>query len=424
MNIEQLRREFATAQEAARTKFTAVTQLAEKEGRATTDAEKADCRTLIATAEDLKGRIDRAVSDEQMARAIDALAPATPARPGAIATPDAPRGLRSLGQQFVEHEHYQFFKGGLHRSASAWRSPSFELFPRSWGVDPLHAATLTEDPASGGKLVIPQYLPGIQPVMFQRLVVADLIASGTTDSNLVTYMVEKTFVNAADTVAEGGVKPESTLTFDAASDPVRKIAHWLPVTEEMLEDVAQIRSYIDARLRLGIQLTEEDQLLNGTVTAPDIIGIRNRTGLAPDVPAGTDSTADAIFKQIMAIYGSSYVMPDGIVMNPANWQTVQLMKTTQGEYIGGGPFQSPVSPLLWGLRVAVTPAIPAGVALVGAFGSAAQVFRKGGIRVEASNSHVDFFVKNLVAIRAEERLALAVYRPGAFGEVTGLDGAV
>jgi HK97 family phage major capsid protein len=76
--------------------------------------------------------------------------------------------------------------------------------------------------------------------------------------------------------------------------------------------------------------------------------------------------------------------------------------------------------MLWGLPVAVTPAMTAGTALVGAYASAAQVFRKGGIRVEASNSHQDFFIKNLVAIRAEERLALAVYRPGAFGEVTGL----
>ena len=422
MNIDQLKRDFAAKQDAARARFTAITQLAEQEQRATTEAERAECRTLIAEAEDLKQRIARAESDAAMGRAIEALAPVQ--RPGPIATAAGPRVLKSLGTQFVEHDGYNFFKTGSHRTASAWRSPSFELFdPRSYGRDGLMAATLTEDPASGGKLVVPQYLPGIQAIPTRRLVVADLIASGTTDSNLITYMVEKTWVNAADTVAEGAVKPESTLTFDAASDPVRKIAHWLPVTEEMLEDVAQIRSYIDARLTLGIQLTEEDQLLNGTTTAPDLVGIRNRTGLAADVPKGTDSVADAIFKQIMAIYGSAYVMPDGVVMNPADWQGVQLMKTSTGEYIGGGPFQTAIGPTLWGLSVAVTPAIEAGVALVGAFGSAAQVFRKGGIRVEASNAHADFFIKNLVAIRAEERLALAVYRPGAFGEVTGLGGA-
>jgi HK97 family phage major capsid protein len=98
------------------------------------------------------------------------------------------------------------------------------------------------------------------------------------------------------------------------------------------------------------------------------------------------------------------------------------MKATDGTYVGDGPFVRPVAPTLWGLPLAVTTVIEAGVALVGCFKTAAQIFRKGGIRVDASNSHQDYFVKNLVAVRAEERLALAVYRPAAFGEVTGLDG--
>jgi HK97 family phage major capsid protein len=114
------------------------------------------------------------------------------------------------------------------------------------------------------------------------------------------------------------------------------------------------------------------------------------------------------------------VMADGHVMNPANWQTTALAKDTMGRYIGGGPFQPAPIPTLWGLPVDVTPSIAAGTGLTGAFASQAQVFSHGGMRVEASNSHQDFFIKNLVAIRAEERLALCVYRPGAFGTATGL----
>jgi HK97 family phage major capsid protein len=113
-------------------------------------------------------------------------------------------------------------------------------------------------------------------------------------------------------------------------------------------------------------------------------------------------------------------MPDGVVINPANWQTIQLMKDANGQYYGSGPFAPAVQATIWGLPAVKTPTIAAGTALVGAFQSSAQVFRKGGIRVEASNSHNDFFQKNLVALRAEERLALAVYRPAAFGTVTGL----
>lgn len=424
MNIDALKRELVTKQAAAAARFKTVTATAHDENRLMTDEEKASVQALVEEATKLKAQIDRAESDAQIGKTIEGLVPATfPTTAMTPRTPTAtavPAKLMSMGEQFVQHADYDFFKKGMHRTASAWRSPSIELHdPHGRGM---WAATLTEDPASGGKLVIPDYRPGILVTNFRRLVVADLIAPGTTDSNLITYMVEKSFVNAADTVAEGAVKPESTLTFDAASDAVRKIAHWLPVTEEMLEDVAQIRSYIDARLRLGIQLTEEDQLLNGTTVAPDIVGIRNRTGLAPALPAAAgESTADVVFKQIMAIFGSSFVMPDGIVLNPGNWQGVILKKTTTGEYLAGGPFSALPTPSLWGLPVAVTPVMTIGTGLVGAFGTAAQIFRKGGVRVEASNSHQDFFIKNLVAIRAEERLALAVYRPGAFGEVTGLD---
>jgi HK97 family phage major capsid protein len=133
-----------------------------------------------------------------------------------------------------------------------------------------------------------------------------------------------------------------------------------------------------------------------------------------------DTNADVIFKAMMKVFNASFVMPEGHVMNPANWQSTALLKDTMGRYLGGGPFQASPVPSLWGLPVDVTPSIAAGTALTGAFGTQAQVFANGGLRVEASNSHQDFFIKNLVAIRAEERLALAVYRPAAFGTATGL----
>ncbi len=113
-------------------------------------------------------------------------------------------------------------------------------------------------------------------------------------------------------------------------------------------------------------------------------------------------------------------MPTGTIMNPANWQTTQLSKDGQGRYYGSGPFAGAQVPTLWGLPVAVTPSIVANTALTGAYNSAAQVFRRGGIRVEASNSHSDFFVRNLTAIRGEERLALCVYRPAAFSKILSL----
>jgi HK97 family phage major capsid protein len=111
-------------------------------------------------------------------------------------------------------------------------------------------------------------------------------------------------------------------------------------------------------------------------------------------------------------------------MNPADWLTVQLAKLADGSYASGAsPLATPVTPTLWGLPVALSVAQAAGTALVGAFRTASQLFDRQKIRVDISNSHADFFVKNLVAIRCEERLALATYREAAFGQVTGLAGA-
>jgi HK97 family phage major capsid protein len=417
MNIAALERDVEKKKNEGKALAASVAKAAEAENRVLTDDERTQLAAIKTDVDGLMAKIAQAKGDSTQLEEFTSLmkSAGTGITPAAAAARS--KGPQSMGRQFVSAEGYDFFRKGLHRGSAQWHSPSMELFDHQG----LHAATLTSDPASGGALVVPDYQPGILQTPTRRLVVADLLASGTTDSNLIAYMQETAFTNAAAAVLEGAAKPESALTFAAVNDPVRKIAHWLPVSEEMLEDVAQIQSYIDARLRLGVQLAEEDELLNGTGVAPHILGILKRPGLAPAIARGAaESNMDAIFRQIMTIYGASLLMPDGVVMNPADWATTVLSKNVSGDYYTGGPFSPIQSPTMWGLPVAVTPAIVAATALVGAFKSAAQVFRKGGIRVEASNSHQDFFVKNLVAIRAEERLALAVYRPGAFGTVTGL----
>jgi HK97 family phage major capsid protein len=380
-------------------------------GRLMTDDEKKAIQSLIDDGNGLKARIERAKGDEKMAAEIERLtAGMSPSKgDGNGSAQKAER--RSMGQQFIESEAGQWLLKTRGSRGGNWTSPSAELF----------AATLDTSTTSGGDLIVTQYRPGILPLLFKRLVVADLLASGTTDSNSVTYMKETTFTNAAAAVTEGNPKPESTLVFDQVNDLVQKIAHWLPVTDEMLEDVSQIRSYIDARLRLGVDITEEDQLLNGSGTAPNITGLLNRSGLTTATDrAGSVTNADAIFTAMMAVFNGSFVMPTGTILNPANWQTIQLSKDGNGNYYGSGPFAGAQAPTLWGLPVVVTPSIVANTGFTGAFNSAAQVFRKGGVRVEASNSHSDFFVRNLTAIRAEERLALAVYRPAAFSKITSL----
>jgi HK97 family phage major capsid protein len=325
-------------------------------------------------------------------------------------------GRASLGAQFLSSDTWRWLQQTKNTRSGRWDSPASEL-----GMATVWAATLTEDSASGGDLVIADTQAGILPLPQRKLVVADLLAPGTTTSNAITYMKETTFTNAAATVAEGAAKPESTLVFDAVTDVASKIATWVPASDEILEDVPQLQSYIDGRLRLAVQLVEDDQLLNGDGTAPNFSGLLDRAGIATPLARGADTNADAIAKQIKAIETAQNVEVDGIIMHPSNWLTILLAKDANGQYYGDGPFRSMQQPMLWGRPVALTTAITLGTALPGAFKVAAQFFRKGGVRVDISNSHSDFFAKNLVAIRAEERGILTVRRPAAYGLVTGLN---
>jgi HK97 family phage major capsid protein len=393
---------------------------ADAENRELTDEERAKVKEHATRAEELNSRIIALQGDDELRAKMAQFQTQEGARqqqPQAITDGEArgARRIQSLGEQFVASDLYKNAIANRNRNSRGWTSGQIEL---DGGI---RAATLTTDTASGGDLIVPNYRAGITSILFQRLTVADLLAQGTTDGPTIYYMKETTATNAAATVAEGAAKPESTLVFDAVTDSLKKIATWLPVSDEMLDDVPQIRSYIDQRLRFFVEQQEEAQLLNGDGTGTNLTGLRNRSGLATDVARGTDSNADAIFKQIMAIQTTAFVMPDAVIVHPTNWQAIALSKDSNGAYLGNGPFNSPLVPRLWGLPVVVTTAITAGVALVGAFKMGAQVFRKGGISVDVSNSHSDYFIKNLTAIRAEERVALAVYRPGAFGEVTGLN---
>jgi len=385
-------------------------------GRMMTADETAAVQKLMDEASAIKARLSEAASGNRLGAEIEKL---TAGMTAADRAETKAAAIKSLGQQWVDGEGGTFFAKKQHHGTRNWSSPAMELTEPDYRR---MATTLTTQAGSGGALIVPQYLPGILPLLFRPLKVRDLLGSGTTDSPLIVYMVETTFTNAAAAVAEGAAKPESAMVFSQVQEAVSKIAHFIPVTEEMLEDVSQIRDYIDARLVTGLDLTEEDQLLNGNGTAPNLKGILNRTGIQTTAvgTAPVETTPDAVYRAMMQVFYSAWVMPTGIVMNPTNWNHVAVMKDTLGRYLGSGPWSPAQAPTLWGVPVAVTPAIVAGTALIGAFGSQAQVFARGGTRIEASNSHQDFFIKNLVAIRAERRLALAVYRPAAFITLTAI----
>jgi HK97 family phage major capsid protein len=386
----------------------------EVKGRKMTAEERGAVQKILDEAKGIKARIDDTKADANLTAEIERLTAGMTSGGGAHAHQPV-RDARSLGAQLVGDAGYRdWIKAGGPRRNGHWSSPAVEL-------NDVRAATFTTDTASGGSLVQPDVQPGFIPLMFRRLVVADLVAPGTTDGNLIAFVKELAFTNAAAAVAEGGAKPESTITFEPATAAVKKIAHWMAVTREMLEDYAQTQSIIDGRLRLGLDLVKDDQLLNGNGVGANQLGLMQLPGLAAAIARGADTNADVVMRQISAISIATFLVPDAFVMNPANWLTIQLTKNAAGNYLGSGPWAPAQPAQLWGLPGAITPAIVANTALIGAYRAAAQYFRKGGVTVEMTNSHADFFIKNLVAILAEERGALAVYRQSAFGKVTGLN---
>lgn len=260
----------------------------------------------------------------------------------------------------------------------------------------------------------PQTVPSVQ----LEYTVSDLMLQGRTTSNAITYMEETTFTNAAVEVAEGDPKPESALDFTLRTDAVRKIATWIPVTDEMLDDVPMMESYVRERLAFMVRQREELQLLVGNGTAPNISGILDRPTIQTQAK-GADPTPDAVYKAMTKVRVIGGAEPTAYVTHPNDWQDIRLLRTADGIYIWGSPADAGPE-RIWGLTVRQTTAITENTGLVGAFRPFAQVFRRSGITVELTRDYDTYRTSNKVLLIAESRLALAVYRPTAFCTVTGI----
>jgi HK97 family phage major capsid protein len=248
--------------------------------------------------------------------------------------------------------------------------------------------------------------------------VADLIPQTTTSQAAVQYMEETTFTNSAAETAEGGTYAESALAYTEQTSNVRKIATFLPVTDEQLEDVPRMRGIVDNRLPFMIRQRLDLQIIAGNGTAPNLRGILNVVGIQTQAK-GTDPTPDAVYKAIVKVEVTGQAMANAVIMHPTNWQDVRLLRTADGLYIWGNP--SDAGPeRIWGLRVVRAQAATLGTAITGDFANFSELAVRRGIDTQISNSHSTFFVEGKQAVRADVRAAFVVYRPAAFCTVTGL----
>ena len=256
-----------------------------------------------------------------------------------------------------------------------------------------------------------------------------------TNQNAYVYLEETTFTNNAGSVAEAAdisTSNEGALAFTERTESIRKMATFLPVTDELLADVAGVQGYVNSRLSTMMKLNMDNQLINGDGSAPNLTGILNKTGINTfdySSYSGELARLGQIYQAITEIRKDSFTEADAIVMHPSDWyQIVTSVSdiTTSGSknplFVVAGGFGADAAPKIWGLNVIPSTVIAEGTALVGKFGGgeAAHVVMRQGVDLAVSDSHSDFFAKNQLAIRLTMRMGFVVYKPTAFCSITAM----
>lgn len=253
------------------------------------------------------------------------------------------------------------------------------------------------------------------------LVIRDLFGAENISGSTLVYLVEGDIEGAPAATNEGSAKPQVHF-----KDPtpktvsLAKIACYIKESDEYINDYPFLASAINGRLLYQLGLVEQNKL---------VYDLTHTSGIQSDTThwtAGSSVTAlaDLILQAAMDVQEQSGFAADGIVINPSDWYTLRIGKDGTSRYYGEGYFGAQVIPNLWGIPVCVSTAVNAGQIIVGAFKTCASVVQNGGVSVEATNTDQDDFIKNLMTIRAEERLALAVRRPKGFKVVSkGAGGA-
>lgn len=312
------------------------------------------------------------------------------------------KAQKSAGETFTESEQFVDWL----KTADRRKSVSV----------PIKLKAITSAVGSAGTGVAPDFRGDIISLGRRRFTIRDLMLAGRTSGNAVTYVRESGYTNASAPVSETVRKPESSLTLEQIIAPVITLASYMKASNQIMSDVPQLQSYIDGRLRYGLSYAEELQLLKGSGTGQNLTGIYTvataYTQPTGAVVTGTETKIDRIRLMMLQAYLAEFP-PTGIVLHPTDWASIELLKDTQARYLVGSP-SGELGPRLWGLPVVETQAMTVNTALVGAFKPMSQIFDREDVNVVIATENEDDFVKNLVTIRCEERLADAIYRNEAF----------
>ena len=337
------------------------------------------------------------------------------------------REIKSIGQMFIESPEFKSLGNGRNgvNMVAPWQA---NLSLTTYSVKDVYSAMPTGTPGSFGTIQRDAIVT--PPTRTRR--VRDLFPARTTTAAVIEYFRQLGFtsvdvaagVNSASTVAERsggafGLKPQSSFSFVGEQAAVRTLAHWEAAHRNVLADEPQLRSIIDNELMYGLRLLEDNQILNGDGNGENLRGVLQTPGIqtyawsdgaTSPVP---DTKADAL-RRAATLAFLAYYEPTGIVLHPNDWEDIELTKDTNGQYLVAVSVAMGGEPRVWRMPVIDTPAMAEGTALVGAFGTGAQLYDREQASIRISEQHSDFFVRNAIVVLAEQRLALAVKRPEAF----------
>lgn len=334
---------------------------------------------------------------------------------------------QSAGARFVESQEFKSLLSGVPNGhfSEKMRVQSAPMELAGGMKDLFYSGNRDE---SAGYLVENDSRGLLDPFYERPLSVRQLFSAGNTTSDTIDYVRLVSVTNNAAVVPEarsadpidgttvtdvlGGLKPQSGFEFDRDQTTVKTIAHWIPITKRALSDAAQIRTMIDSFLRYGLEEALEDELLTGTGSGEHFLGLYNQPGIQTQNAAAGQDVLDVTRLARTKVRIGGRARPTAYVMNPLDWQNVELLRNDNGDFYGGGPFNL-TTPRLWGLPVIESEAVTPGTAWCAAW-NWGVIYDREQASVQATDTHADFFVRNLVAILAEMRAAFAILRPSAF----------
>lgn len=275
--------------------------------------------------------------------------------------------------------------------------------------------TITGDagsPAEPSNVIVqPQRMPGIVAGAFRNINVLDLMPRLPSTSNMVEITREAAFTNnAAAQAAEGDTKAQSDLTFELIESRMVTYAHWLKVSKQSIEDAPALARFIEARLKYGVMLKVQADVINGTGASGSLDGLINNATAYSLADTG-DTLVDTLSRAAEQLDRADW-MPTGFVLHPADWRAITRVKDAESRYLMAGPAGTPI-PAVWGIPVALSNSMAQGQFLVADFDQAAILWDRQQATVEFYEQDGDNVQRNLWTVLGEGRYGLSVIRPAA-----------